>query len=58
MPFVKPQQEVNEDTRGMSYIYSILYIDRIMYKLLLIITVAGYDPLLSPRYLQSEVPSV
>ncbi|CRG89796.1 3-deoxy-7-phosphoheptulonate synthase [Talaromyces islandicus] len=34
MPFVKPQPEVNEDTR-----------------------VVAYDPLLSPRYIQSEVPS-
>ncbi|KAL1994575.1 hypothetical protein VTN49DRAFT_2045 [Thermomyces lanuginosus] len=34
MPLVKPQQEVNEDTR-----------------------VLGYDPLLSPRFLQSEIPS-
>ncbi|KKA21248.1 Phospho-2-dehydro-3-deoxyheptonate aldolase [Rasamsonia emersonii CBS 393.64] len=34
MPLVKPEPEVNEDTR-----------------------VLGYDPLLSPRFIQSEIPS-
>ncbi|KAL1968528.1 hypothetical protein VTN77DRAFT_1738 [Rasamsonia byssochlamydoides] len=34
MPLVKPEQEVNEDTR-----------------------VLGYDPLLSPRFIQNEIPS-
>ncbi|KAH8698317.1 phospho-2-dehydro-3-deoxyheptonate aldolase [Talaromyces proteolyticus] len=53
MPLVKPQQEGNEDTRGvypLEFLFSSL-------KYLLTVLVLGYDPLLSPRYLQAEVPS-
>ena len=54
MPLVSTT-EVNEDTRGM---YSILSILGFFSFLLIVLLVLGYDPLLSPQFLQSEIPAV
>lgn len=51
MPLVSVTEH-NEDTRGR------LYLTCIRFCLLIEVLVLGYDPLLSPEYIQSEIPSV
>lgn len=53
MPLIMTS-EVNEDTRGKGK--SIPHHQA--FKLILIFIVLGYDPLLSPQFLQSELPIV